>query len=279
MIKRILVALDPDSDTPVAIHYAADIARRYGAEVTGLAVVDLENISADTRGGGIGSMYYAERLRENLTEETRAKARALTQAFEEALQGTGIEHSNTVAEGVPFQRIVEDMKYYDLLVIGRTPHFFYHDPSKRTETLARVVQETVAPAFVVGTEYEPVDRVLIAYDGSTASARALQSFVNLMPFGSDHEVELLSVWDEDESDAELMLRLAQSYLKAHGFDARTTSLSGSNPARQIAEYARTSNADVVVAGARVVSKLRRFAFGSTTASLLESCPRPLFVQH
>ena len=41
MIKKILVALDADSDTPVATRYAADIARRYAAEVTGLAVVDM----------------------------------------------------------------------------------------------------------------------------------------------------------------------------------------------------------------------------------------------
>ena len=40
MIKKILVALDLDTDTPVATRYALDIAERYGASLTGLAVVD-----------------------------------------------------------------------------------------------------------------------------------------------------------------------------------------------------------------------------------------------
>ena len=61
MIKKILVALDPDMDTPVATRYAADIAQRHDAEVTGLAVVDMGSIEASSRGGGIGSMYLMGR--------------------------------------------------------------------------------------------------------------------------------------------------------------------------------------------------------------------------
>ena len=63
MIKRILVALDTDSDTPSATRYATEIASRYDAELTGLAVVDTGSIDAGSRGGGVGSMYYAEKLR------------------------------------------------------------------------------------------------------------------------------------------------------------------------------------------------------------------------
>ena len=85
MIKRILVALDPDSDTPVATRYAAEIARRHGSHVVGLAVVDTGQIEAAGRGGGVGSMYYAEKLKENLTEETRQKAHELIKSFEAAM--------------------------------------------------------------------------------------------------------------------------------------------------------------------------------------------------
>ena len=82
MIKRILVALDPDSDSLVATQYAIRIARETGASITGLAVVDTHMIESSSRGGGIGSMYYAEKLRENLTQETRDHARKLIADFE-----------------------------------------------------------------------------------------------------------------------------------------------------------------------------------------------------
>ncbi|MDE2996457.1 MAG: universal stress protein [Bacteroidota bacterium] len=40
MIKRILVALDPDSDSKVATQCAILIARQTEARITGLAVID-----------------------------------------------------------------------------------------------------------------------------------------------------------------------------------------------------------------------------------------------
>ncbi len=280
MIKRILVALDPDSDTPVAIRYAADIARHTDAEVNGLAVVDLENIEAEARGGGIGSMYFADKLRAKLTEETRAQARQLIEAFERALDGSGIQHSNLVEEGVPFRRILEDLKYYDLLVIGREPHFFYGNPAQETEVLANIIHDGVAPVFVVGTEHRPARRVLVAYDGSPAAARAMQYVVRHKPFGPEASFEVVHVYDGEEKESELMLRLVRDYFAAHGIEAKTANMGGGgHVADQIIAHAEQSGADVVVAGSHVVSKVRRLAFGSTTADLLQRCTLPLFLHH
>lgn len=279
MIRRILVALDPDLDTPVATRYAADIARRYEAEVVGLAVVDTGKIEAESRGGGIGSMYYGEKLRENLTEETRKKANELIAAFSDAMKDSGVEHVNAVEEGVPFRRIVEDMKYHDLLVAGREPHFFYGHPEKKTQTLAKVVKQTTAPSLIVGKTQSEVKRVLIAYDASASSARTMQYFAHLKPFGADIEVEALNVHDGEESDSRLMLKLLESYLEKHGFTTRTTSVRGDGTAEQISDYADQSGADLVVAGAHSVSMWKKLAFGSTTQRLLTKCPKPLFLHH
>ena len=279
MIKRILVALDADSDTPTAIRYAADIASRYDALVVGLAVVDTGTIDEETRGGGIGSMYYAEKLRANLTDETRQKAAELIQAFESSLEGTGVAHKETIAEGVPFHRIVEDMKYHDLLVIGREPHFFYGRPEQKTASLAYVVKETTGPTLIVGETYRPIRRVLIAHDGSDPSARALQYFVHLKPFGADVEIEVINIHTGDDSESTLRLELVASYLEAHDLSVSTRSLRGGDAGDVICDYARDTGADVVVAGARAASKLKKWAFGSTTSKLLNKCPGALFFNH
>ena len=80
MFQRILVALDQDADTPVAMDYAFDIAHRYLTSVTGLAVVDIDRIDQSSFGGGIGSMHYAEKLREKLTARTRKRAQELVES-------------------------------------------------------------------------------------------------------------------------------------------------------------------------------------------------------
>jgi len=102
MIRRILVALDLDSDTTIATRYAVVVARRFDARLTGVAVVDMGSIEDSAKGGGIGSMYYAEQLREKLTTEAREKALMLTESFSKMVEEAGVEHVEIVEEGVPF---------------------------------------------------------------------------------------------------------------------------------------------------------------------------------
>ena len=141
MVKRILVALDQDADTPVAIDFAFDIAHRTLASVTGLAVVDINRIEDTSSGGGIGSMYYAEKLREKLTAQTRLRAQELIEEFSHASDEEHIPYEVEVREGAPSDVIVEELKYHDLLLIGNNPHFFYGHPDEKTNTLAHVVKK------------------------------------------------------------------------------------------------------------------------------------------
>lgn len=280
MIKRILVPLDPDADTPVAIRYASEIARHHQAVVTGLAVVDTEGIAEGSRGGGIGSLYYAEKLRGRLTEETRTKARELVHLFEQAMETSGVPYRNAVEEDVAFRRINEDAKSHDLIVVGREPHFFYGHPNDLTETLAHVVKESSCPVLTVRAEYTPVEHVLMAYDGSEAAARTMHAFALLKPFGPSVAVSLFTVYDGpgEKPEADLRLQHAQAYLEAHGFSTSATASDGKADVL-ILQHAQQSGADVIVMGAHAVSKWRQMAFGSTTSTLLKKADLPLFLFH
>lgn len=277
MIKRIIVALDSDSDTQVATRHAAEIARRTGAQITGLAVVDTQSIDSSARGGGIGSFYYAEKLKSKLTEESREIARSLIERFHSYMEHQDVEFVESVEEGVPFERIVEDLKYHDLLVIGKDPHFFYAHPKKETHTLARVVKNTVSPTLIVGQSYHKVKNVVVAYDGSASAARSVQSLVQLRPFGDDLNIFLMNVYHKDSDESHLLLELLSKYIQAHGFESQSRSLDGRHADKEIIRYATKVNADVIVAGAHAVSSIKRMAFGSTTSALLNDCDIPLWV--
>ncbi|NND70140.1 MAG: universal stress protein [Rhodothermales bacterium] len=277
MIKRIIVALDSDSDTQVATRHATEIAHRTGARITGLAVVDTQSIDSSARGGGIGSFYYAEKLKSKLTEESREAARSLIARFEKYMDKQDVEHVESVEEGVPFERIIEDLKYHDLLVIGKDPHFFYAHPKKETHTLARVVKNTISPTLIVGNSYHEVKNVVVAYDGSASAARSVQSLVQLRPFGDDISISLLNVYHGDSNESKLLLELLSKYLTAHGFESKSRSMEGRKPDEEIIKYATEMKADLIVAGAHAVSAIKRMAFGSTTSALLNDCDTPLFV--
>ena len=283
MTQRILVVLDPDDDTPVATETAISIARRYSAEVTGLAFVDKDSIQAESLGGGIGSMYYAERMRESLAEETRAKAHELLGVFTERVEAAGVPHSgDRVGEGI-VRSLLDEMRTHDLLVAGRESHFYYNDPERRTHTLAKVLQECAAATLIVGHDVPEVNRVALAYDGSAPSARAMQKFAHLAPFGTDLDIEIVHVRGssaEDRLTSERLRADAAAYLAAHGFErVTTTGIESSDPAERICELAQGDRADLVVSGAYAKSGFRKILFGSSATKLLEEAKVPLFLYH
>lgn len=282
MIKKILVALDPDDDTEIATGHAIDVARRHEASVTGLALIDVGEIAERVAGTG-SAVYYAEQLRDQFTAESREKARELVSSFESSVREAGVEFGEQIEEGVPVERLKEDMKYHDLLVIGKEFHFFYPRPKEETRTLDEVVKEGVAPVLITGDALRSIDRVLVAYDGSPASARTLQRFAQLRPFGTDLRLEIVHVRgpsQKEKKESALLLDLASTYAEAHGFDhVETNSMFGDDPADRLTRYCDAEGVDLVVAGAHAVSRVQRWMFGSTTEALLAEHSVPLFVSH
>ncbi|MFT4605168.1 MAG: nucleotide-binding universal stress UspA family protein [Rhodothermales bacterium] len=277
MIKKILVALDADSDTATATRYAVEIAIRHKGTITGLAVVDMGSIASSTRGAGMGSMYYADKLKDQLTSEARSKAQELVTEFDQYVQKAGVPHTEHLQEGVPFRRIVEDMKYHDLLVVGKEPHFFYSHPKEATETLARVVKKTVGPTLIVSKKYRPIKKAIMAYDGSGAAASAFRTFVQSKPFGADVAIRLISIYKGSPSDAELKLGMAAEFIRAHGMKVEILALSGDDVEKVLMEQIGDFDADIVIAGAHSKSRIRSIAFGSTTSFLVKNCPVSLYL--
>jgi nucleotide-binding universal stress UspA family protein len=285
MIKRILVTLDPDEDTPIATEYAIGMAKEHDSALTGLAVVDTQHISSYVKGGGIGTIYYVEQLRKHLRKESREIAADLITQFKEFTEVEGVQHVESVQEGVPFQRIIEDMKYHDLVVTGREPHFFYNRSDQETDTLARMVKKGMAPVFVCSSVHKEIDGpILLAYDGSDPSARTIHWFAQQKPFGTDLPVYLCHVPKEDtekkRDEGDLLLRLMGKYLKAHGFEDRHFRITNAGePSKRLLDVADEIGASLVVAGAHSVSAVQRLAFGSTTYDLLTKSPIPLLLHH
>lgn len=284
MTQRILVVLDPDSDTPVATDTAISIAKRYDADLTGLAFVDKDAIAEESAGGGIGSMYFAEKLREDLTESTRARAKELIQVFAQRVDAAGVRHTrNRVGEGELVRSLLDEMRTHDLLVAGRESHFYYNEPERRTHTLGKVLQECAAAMLIVDSEVPDVRRVAVAYDGSGPSARTLQKFAHLQPFGTDLDLEVVHVRGSSDADRLASERLrddAAAYLTAHGFErVTTTGIESSDPANRICELAQGDRADLVVSGAYAKTGFRKMIFGSSATKLLDQAQVPLFLYH
>lgn len=277
-MKRILIALDPDPDTPIATEYGIALAKTYGATVTGLAVVDTSNIYPTGIVGEPDFTHHARNLWEELTDESREVAENLLARFEKRVKKANVPYTSVKNEGASYERIVEGMKYHDLLIIGRNSHFFYNEPKRDTKTLAQVVKNGVSPTLVVTEKFKKLNRVLIAFDGSSPSARSMKSFAQSLAT-SNMSIDLLTVQTKaNKESAEEINGYAKAYLHDHGLTSiQSHVVKNDSPAKVILDYQSEITADCTVLGAHAVSAIKRLAFGSTTHELITNTGSPLFL--
>lgn len=277
-MKRILIALDPDPDTHVATEYGIALAKKYSATVTGLAVVDTSSIYPTGIIGEPDFTHHARNLWEELTDESRKIAKNLLTGFEKRVQKANVPFTSIKNEGASYERIIEGMKYHDLLIIGRDSHFFYNEPKRDTKTLAQVVKNGLCPTLVVTEQFKKLKRVLVAFDGSGPSARSMKSFAQFLA-APEMEIDLLTVQTKANKDSAEEIN---GYAKAYFHDQGVTSVQShivkhDSPAEAILIHQSEISADCTVLGAHAVSAIKRLAFGSTTHELITSTDSPLFL--
>lgn len=170
MYRDILVHLDSGARAPVRLELAISLARRFGARLTGV----FAQLDSDT------PSVVAGRASERLI----AAAKAGRAAFDAATQAAGIhaewlqlphgEHNFLIRE------LVICGRYADLIIVGQYDAEHDHLPPELNEEL---ILQSGAPVLVVpraGPIEKITDRVMVAWNGSRESARAVHEAMPLI---------------------------------------------------------------------------------------------------
>jgi nucleotide-binding universal stress UspA family protein len=130
--------------------------------------------------------------------------------------------------------------------------------------------------------------IVVAYDGSEASKRALErtaelangaavtvvSAVHIIPAGG----RSMGAIDEDEVEERRdELTEAASYLKGKGIHAQTVELRTTDVADAIVEHAKEGGADLIVVGTGEKSLAERIMLGSVSSKVVHEAPCDVLV--
>jgi nucleotide-binding universal stress UspA family protein len=273
MIKRIMVALSGTPFTKVAIRRGIELAQRHGAELTGVTIVDpkrLTNVGPVPVGGQSAAAELVEH-RKQVTTESVEESIAM---FESGCRKAGLIGVIDREEGDPLQRLSDRWRYNDLMIFGLRSMFEYGVVHNPDDTLARIVTHGISPIIAVSDHYRQIRRVLIAYNGSIVSSKAMKRFAQMRPW-DDVQVKVASFGFEPDK-AEPLLDDARTYLKVYGFDPETQCLE-SNPREGLVQHAADWNADLIVMGAAARSRLAKLILGDTALGTLANANLPLFL--
>ncbi len=274
MIKRILTPLDPSPFTEAALDYASFIAARQQAEITGLAILDIPGIEKSIGPEGVGGVYWAEKLEEHKRKEAEATIAKLLQHFRQKCEKAGVAHSEADLQGSPSEQIIADSIYYDLITIGMRTFFHFETQQKPGDSLEKILDHTITPILAVPDHFIPIQKVLIAFDGSLPAGRSLQRFAHLA-IARDLDVKLL-MSSKNKQVAEYHLVRAAAYLRAYGIQKLSWEISQKSildlMAQQYLDWA-----DLVVAGAHSKRGILDFMVGSLIKYLIDEARKPLFI--
>ncbi|MGA2053031.1 MAG: universal stress protein [Opitutales bacterium] len=281
-MKRLLVCADGSAYSQVCCRYAAWLARRGGYAVEGVYVSDVwryETSFLSDLGGSMGIQPYHDMLHQlEMLEEEKSKLieTALRSLFREegVEQGFAFHHrTGSLTEAV--KEFEEEPNAVSLLLMGKRGENANLSTEHLGSTMERVVRTSSKPCLVTPRQFSPVQRLLLAYDGSASATKALHWLVQAEAF-KDLALHLVCVAGKDGGAATSRLQEGESILRAGGWKPVCQLLSG-EPGDAIADYVSQQAISFLIMGAYGHSTIRRLIIGSTTTDLIRRCHIPVML--
>ena len=279
-MRTILVPFNNTQPTATAVDAARLLAEPAGAYIEGAYCRQVLPVIAG-EGITLPGDYLAE-----FEEEGKQQADAARAAFEVllaerhiplgTLDGLGIRAGWTEMIGTGPEGIGEYARTFSVSVLARSLSDGGQDWKSTAETL---LFESGRPLLLVSTQLPEVlgRRVLVAWNGSTETARALTAAMPLLAGSEAVLVVTVAGGTVSGPDAEQIC----AHLCASGIPAqfKTMEAAATTVGQVILSEAAAFDADLIVKGAFTHSRLRQLIFGGATSEIFNHALCPVLMCH
>jgi nucleotide-binding universal stress UspA family protein len=276
MIKNILVPLDGSEHSRAALDYAIWITEKFDGTLFGQHIIDTVSIEGTffhDISGSLGFEPYLDfssKMREILEE----RGKIILDDFGARCEKKHIRYTTLLDMGLIANEICERAKVADLVVIGHRGVNEEFSTGLLGTTAESITRKCPRPVFVSTKQFKPVEKPLLAYDGSQRASSAMETaaeFCTVLHL----PLTVLTIAKE-ESLAQTNLQQAKSYLGSYAIDVKYELTSG-YPEQKIIEYLVNMNHDLLFIGAHGHRRIIKMVLGSTTEYVLRNAPCPVFL--
>lgn len=278
---KILACIDGSQYSQSVCDYAAWISRRTGAPLQLLHNLEhpVGASTADLSGAiGLGSR---DTLLQELTEVEEQRNRLMMEqgklmlaAAKERIGQGGTEASTKQRHGSLTESLIEMEEDIRVLVLGIRGEEHEQDTTHLGAHLEATIRALHRPILVVNTEFTVPEKVMLAYDGSDASSKALDMLAQ-SPLFKGIPVHLVTV-GEDPANSNTLQHRATEVLQAAGHNVTAVTLDG-RPSEALVNYQAEHDIDLILMGAYSHTRLRELVLGSLTAKVLLKSNKPLLL--
>ncbi|TJV44255.1 MAG: universal stress protein [Mesorhizobium sp.] len=256
--KSIIANLAVDAPPAAIVKVGIELAERFGAHLIGLAAADVPPLVAT----GEGMVYEGEVMQIQRTEIEKRIAEL--RAEFESLVPASITSEWGQAVCSPTRFLSVFARAADLVVTGASG-----DDVFRAADVGSLALGIGRPVLVIGNNVEHLraNTVLVAWKDTREARRAV---ADALPFLTKaNEVVVATIASNGDDSVRDSLADVAVYLEHHGIMAQTELIIGEVDGEQLLTFARSIHADMIVSGAYGHSRLREWAFGGVTRTLIE----------
>ena len=281
MIKKILIPTDGSANSFTALEYGIYIARKLGASLIGLYVLDVNLIQGPMLtdiSGSVGMPPY-DGFFDAIETSLNEKADCILRDFQERCKKSGIkaEVKKTIGKISPI--IIEEAQGADLILMAKKgEHFHLKEGGLLGSVAEAVVRNSGKPVLVTPENFVEIESMGLAYDGSDSASKALKLSLEL----SDQAVWPLTaviITSDEKKAAALSTQIEDMNQKesvAPTSDCEIIILSGKEQ-DEIIKFIREGAVELMVMGAYGHNRLRELLLGSTTSHVIRKSPIPVLL--
>lgn len=282
-MNKVLACIDGSVYSQSVCDHAVWAALRLGAPLEYLHVMDRHPETAATRdlSGSIGFDSRDSLLSElTLLDEKRSKLarqhgremldRVVLQARERGVANV----EPRLRHGALVDTLTELEKDVRLFVLGKRGEHADFAKLHLGSELERAVRAVHRPLLVASRQFKPIQKFLIAFDGSETTRKGVE-MIAASPLFKGLTCHVVMAGG-DTADARVQIQWAHDALASAGFEVQ----SGIRPGHAdavISQYVSANAIDVLVMGAYGHSRIRHLIVGSTTTAMIRTCLIPVLL--
>lgn len=277
MIKSILLAIDGSNYSEAILKYGIDLAKKTDAHLRVLTVIDIRIFEWAVAIGveGFAPIIPSTTYQEESQKLLEDKAEKVLDLASKVLKKAAVSFEVEKVSGSPVEIICDRSRLVDLVVMGSRGEFGSWRDKMLGATLEATTRLCIKSIMVTEKDYQKISHILLAYDGSNNSNKALP-WAGYFAQNFNVPLTILTI-DADEDNAKSNLKEATDYLASYKLRKVDTLVKDGDAEKEIVETCRETRADLIMMGSYGHSRIREAILGSTTVQVMRISPVPVLM--
>lgn len=261
-MQRILVAVDGSEASANAAKYAISLCEVLGTQLDALSIIDMPSNALNANDDSPAAISVRQ-------------AEALLGQVEKWAKSAMVPCKTALEYGDTKEILLQYSDTHDLTILGAT------GASSASTDLGSTAQwltkNAIRPVCVTRPPLQPLQKVLIGYNRSSAAASALQCVAEL---ANNAEIEVtVVVGANTQGEGEVLIQQAQAYLKGYGISAQPHIVIPEDGTNALLHASDALSPDLIVLGSRGANSIAQLLLGSTSQSVLEQANCSVLIVH